>query len=387
MSSYNSIKKLRTIGVNEISKSTHITVKTLEQIINKDFDSLDKTKTIGFLDILSSKYTIDFREYEEEFKKAKEESEDKKNKAKEPVKQRDYTTMAVVGVAVLLVWIIYFLFISEEENIKSDEYKQDSSIETIKANIENSKRVTRNIQIAQAEEIASDTNITSEMAKSQEPLPSKDTEDSADTTKLEDNNTLKQENTTKDVDAKDDSTIDVDKNIESEVKETIEPTDNKTYEQNIASKKENAKKNIEESKEKKIQNNSSDLKKQTEQQQGKVESSIDKPITTVLNMTKDSFIIETKNPILNIRPKSALWIGIIYLNKNQKKDDTITTKKSYKLENDMIVATGHSHMEFEVDGISYSFQGNKQHYFYVTDSKLIEISKKDYFKLSGKFRW
>lgn len=59
-------KKLREIGLKEISEKTHIGVRNLEYIANSEFDKLSRANTIGFIKILSREYNLDFSDWLEE---------------------------------------------------------------------------------------------------------------------------------------------------------------------------------------------------------------------------------------------------------------------------------------------------------------------------------
>lgn len=59
----NDIKVLRQIGLQEVSKKTHIEVKQLEYMINNQYEKLNKINTIGFVKILSREYKLDLSDW------------------------------------------------------------------------------------------------------------------------------------------------------------------------------------------------------------------------------------------------------------------------------------------------------------------------------------
>ena len=63
----NSIEILKEIGLNEVSRKTHIDSKYLEHIINKDFANLKRLNAKGFTKILQREYNIDFSTWIEEY--------------------------------------------------------------------------------------------------------------------------------------------------------------------------------------------------------------------------------------------------------------------------------------------------------------------------------
>ncbi len=60
------IKKLEEIGLKEVSNRTHIEVKHLEYIVNSEFDKLNRSSTVGFIQILSREYNLDLSDWLED---------------------------------------------------------------------------------------------------------------------------------------------------------------------------------------------------------------------------------------------------------------------------------------------------------------------------------
>ena len=64
-----SIKRLKELGAEEISRRTHIDKRHIERIINKDFENLKKINTLGFVKIINRECGVDMSgwmsEYEE----------------------------------------------------------------------------------------------------------------------------------------------------------------------------------------------------------------------------------------------------------------------------------------------------------------------------------
>lgn len=61
------INILEELGLQEVSRRTHIEVKFLQYMINKDFDKLNRINTLGFAKILKREYEIDLSSWLEEF--------------------------------------------------------------------------------------------------------------------------------------------------------------------------------------------------------------------------------------------------------------------------------------------------------------------------------
>ena len=63
----NDIQVLKEIGLPEVSKRTHIEIKTLQYMLDKEFDKLGRINTLGFLKIISREYHLDLSGWQEEF--------------------------------------------------------------------------------------------------------------------------------------------------------------------------------------------------------------------------------------------------------------------------------------------------------------------------------
>lgn len=63
----NNIKTLKEIGLKEVARKTHIELRYLEAIVEKDFQSLCKKNVKGYVKILSREYDIDFENWMKEY--------------------------------------------------------------------------------------------------------------------------------------------------------------------------------------------------------------------------------------------------------------------------------------------------------------------------------
>lgn len=63
----NDIKTLKEIGLKEVSRKTYIEVKYLQKMIDKDFEGLNKTNILGFVQILKREYNLNLDDWVEEF--------------------------------------------------------------------------------------------------------------------------------------------------------------------------------------------------------------------------------------------------------------------------------------------------------------------------------
>ena len=98
---------LEEIGLQEVSRKTHIEVKTLQYMVNKEFDKLSRVNTLGFLKILSREFHLDVREWQGEFeaywKETKEEDDSKESAFvlnASPSRFRPFRWVVVIGLVV-----------------------------------------------------------------------------------------------------------------------------------------------------------------------------------------------------------------------------------------------------------------------------------------------
>lgn len=63
----NDISMLEELGLQEVSRKTHIEVKYLQWMLEKKFDKLNRINTLGFVKILSREYPLDLSAWVEEF--------------------------------------------------------------------------------------------------------------------------------------------------------------------------------------------------------------------------------------------------------------------------------------------------------------------------------
>lgn len=106
------IKVLEKIGLQEVSKKTHIEVKQLQYILNNEYEKLNKINTLGFVKILSREYKVDFSEWLEGFADywADHKSDEDMSKEKIFIRAKSDRTPKRLAVIFLLIVLIATLF-------------------------------------------------------------------------------------------------------------------------------------------------------------------------------------------------------------------------------------------------------------------------------------
>ncbi|MDR3177380.1 MAG: hypothetical protein LBT96_00195 [Campylobacteraceae bacterium] len=82
-SSKEGIEKLETIGLREVSRKTYIEYNYLRLMVNKEFSSLQRVKTLGFVKIIQREYGINMDDWVKEFEEYFQENDQVKPKEQE----------------------------------------------------------------------------------------------------------------------------------------------------------------------------------------------------------------------------------------------------------------------------------------------------------------
>jgi cytoskeletal protein RodZ len=120
------ISQLKKLKLKEVSEKTHISIKTLNDIINSNFRSLSPAKTVGFLRILEKEYGFNFDEWQSSYMRYVE--ADKEAEARrellsdfEPKSKLPYI-LAFLIACVVIVYFVYPTLKYEQSNVNSDQY-------------------------------------------------------------------------------------------------------------------------------------------------------------------------------------------------------------------------------------------------------------------------
>ncbi len=104
------IKKLEEIGLKEVSTRTHIEVKHLEYILNSEFDKLNRSSTVGFIQILSREYNLDLSDWLEEAEKYWSEHKTDANKLQIFTAQESKIFPKILFVLISLLILVAILY-------------------------------------------------------------------------------------------------------------------------------------------------------------------------------------------------------------------------------------------------------------------------------------
>lgn len=106
-------------------------------------------------------------------------------------------------------------------------------------------------------------------------------------------------------------------------------------------------------------------------------------------LTSTTQTIATQTEELVITPNEPLWVGVIDLKSQRKKQLSIDTRQSIALDGDKIIRTGHSHFGIS-SGANFAKQyigGDNKYFLYKMDGGLSEISKAEFLELNKGEEW
>lgn len=345
------ISILEELGLEEVSRKTHIETKYLEYMVNKKFEKLSRINTLGFVKILRREYRLDLQEWVNEFE-AFLGTNEQETSLKDTAMQQDISDeKSSAWVYFLLLFIIllgvgfwYFdgmkyvnqlkenfyekntstftqapIVKETKEKLESLEAKAEPTIETVEI-LSTKKNMEENDTILQdSPEEITDTNVTATMIE--EP------------NKVENIDNIVQDNTTA-------------QTVEKIEILNIQTVDNETLQANE-----------EETKELQTTQNSQETTQELPQK-------------------------------IVIKPYKKIWIGTINL--KTKKRLTKLTKDDITLDiqDPQLLIVGHGNFIFELgDGKTQKSSDKLKSYYHIADGEIKYITKKEFIKLNGGKNW
>lgn len=337
------ISLLKEIGLKEVSNKTFINLENLTALLEKDFVKLNKTKALGFIQILQREFDVDLSELKNEYlhfnnSHVKPKEEYQTVAPLDDEKPKKFLSYLLLGLVALLA--AYFLLFNDgkSENVSSMDLnvvKNDVVTEVAKESLL-ALDETYEKEINESDEV--DLNkVVQEMFKNADENESNVSEDEINTTTLAGTS-------------------------ESQV---IAPA---TEEQVV----------LDDS----IIASATDMKK--------VEK---KPVVSVEKLTiakKPKKTVEVTNENeggLYIKPIRKAWVGIIFLDSMKKKDFLIRRTLQLDATKDQIIMIGHKNFKIFNKQLELGFKSKQKVMFLYKDGELREISKSEYNRYRGRVRW
>lgn len=147
------LEKLKMYSLRDIEQQTHIDIKTIECIINCNFNELRKSKTKAMIKILEREYDVDLSEWLkvfDEYCKVSPIEEDKHMKVKPTLKKYDQEVMGGGGFkwSLLIVFIVVLIvagIVVKFPSVFSDFLNYENNKNSTNVIIENSQNNSSNV--------------------------------------------------------------------------------------------------------------------------------------------------------------------------------------------------------------------------------------------------
>ncbi len=367
---------LKELGIKEVSDKTFINATNLEALLEKNFESLSKTKALGFIQILEREFDLDLKELKNEYLLSlgalKEVSQNSSQEPQErivpPLSQEEIDErpkkLLIYGLlAGALLYGGYYFF-------------KNRSVET-NTTIGNDMNVVKNdVVTEEAKEnlLALDETYEKEINTTDLNLSDDAVETMADANTQLDANMLKLQ---KEIDHESNNSVDVEdvtpkesENNESAMQSALQPSPAVEEEISLAQVQE-----LEETTRKKKPVEVA-AKNQPEKEEKKSKTSGEKPKKA-----------DATEGGLYIAPTQKAWVGVIYLDTMKKKDYLIRKRLHLDATKDQIILVGHKNFKIYNHGKNQHFKSKKMVRFLYRDGKLSELSKKEYLDYLGSTHW
>lgn len=328
-------------GYKKLSAKTFISDMDLERFLNKDFTNINKTRALGFIQILEREYDVDLSDLRADYLSHESTHRPKKPETlftespveheKEWQKYLPYivTVLAVLGLA-------FYLFRPSVETVQTPEplIKQ---LEENKSVINEAALNIAKLEVNEVSKTMANTNSTLESSLQKETNGS----------------------VISSISANDD--LDLDKVVLQMMKD-----------RNLSMKERNSTIDL---------NSSTKIIKKEEVNQPK-------PVAVKLKVKKETPKKKTiTKGELYINPSQKAWVGVIYLDNFTKKDFLIRKKLSLDASRDQLIVIGHGKFKIYNKTYSVKFRGKGPVRFIYRDGELMEISKKEFKKTSAGVAW
>jgi hypothetical protein len=335
-------------GYKKLSAKTFISDVDLERFLNKDFQNINKTRALGFIQILEREYDVDLDELKEAYldhESAHKPKEPDKLFVEKPIKDdkawQKYIPY-VIG-ALVFVGLAYYLFrpTVESENLEPLAKQLEENKSIIEKAEKNLAKLDQNDNRSES------TNILQE--------------------------SLKKENTAPTA-SKEEDDLDLDKVVLQMMKErNISTTElNISLPQEANGSVESAKKDT----------NKMEKIKTIVKKDDNISVVKSKPVVKTerkkKKATKSTFYVE---------PLQKAWVGVIYLDNFKKKDFLIRSKLPLDPSRDQLIVVGHRFFKIYNKDYSVKFTGRGPVRFIYRDGELMEINKKEFIKTSEGVGW
>lgn len=326
------IDELKKIGIDKISAKTRITQEKVQDIIDFKFDAFNKTRALGFTQIITRDFGVDLSEWFDAYnehcnanteQKAENSSnEDNINIAVDSDKKdKSYVVLAlflIVLVVLFMGFFVYNNFISTND-LPSTKNANQSKMTPL-------QEIQRQSGAQTSADLTQTTSTTEAQNNAQESRANQSDIDLAQNNANPDNANVTNPN----------SAI-----VANQT--PANPSESQT-------------------------------------------ATTSAPISTTAPISNN---VATQIEELTIMPNEPLWVGVIDLKTRRKKQISIDSQYSLPLDGDKIIRTGHSYFSIS-SGTNFAKQyigGDNKYFLYRVDGGLREINKAEFLELNKGEEW
>jgi hypothetical protein len=329
-------------GYKKLSAKTFISDIDLERFLNKDFTNINKTRALGFIQILEREYDVDLDELRAEYL-----SHEIAHRPKKPetlftetpiINDKEWQKYLPYAAAVLMVLgFAFYLFRPSIEIVQTPE----PSVKQLEENKSIINEAEQNIANLEENE-----NIVSVNSSIGNPLQKETNVSISSAAPMNDD-------------------LDLDKVVLQMMQD-----------RNLSMKDLNSTIDL---------NSSSKIVKKEKVDQPKPAA---EPVAIKPKVKKTTPKKKTiTNGDLYIDPTQKAWVGIIYLDNFTKKDFLIRKKLPLDASRDQLIVVGHGRFKIYNKAYSVKFRGKGPIRFIYKDGELMEISKKEFKRTSAGVAW
>lgn len=342
------INILEELGLQEVSRKTHIETKFLQYMVEKQFDKLNKINTLGFVKILKREYNINLDSWVEEFEQyCKENEKFNISEPKSVLLTRESMDSPkskkgwffLIFIIILAVVVYYAINLGLVDKIR----------QTIWQNSEN------NTTFAKAQ-VVQDTKEQLLQLQNE----TNNTQETQDDVSVQNNEIVNE--------------VEAENNILNEQDQT-----------QITQEDENSKE-VENEQNIQNENEQNQINEQmpTNTQQNEVENQVEKEVQAEKEVQNEEKIEDSAT----LKPRRNIWVGIVDL--DTKKRTQFLSKKSIKisLNKPQIIITGHGDFLLKVGDKDIKTDSSKTpKYYYADGGTITSISKKEFNAYNGGKPW
>lgn len=358
---------LKELGLKEVSDKTFINQDNLATLLDKDFENINKTKALGFIQILQREFGVDLSALKDEYlqfnhthKKLEDTVEqeviEKKIAApmslQEEEKPKKLLIYLLLGVAAL-AGVYYLLAGSGETTPKSIP---------MDLNVVKNEVVT---QEAKESLLALDEDYEKELNESDD---------------MDLNKVVEEMFKNSDINESDDAIVSDENNQTNETNKT-----------NVAIKEKNASvvQTALTSPAKEEDISLADVQEDPAPTPAAVEKkkSVWKERQALQKQSVSKMAKNSHQSGLYIDPIQKAWVGVIYLDSMKKKDYLIRKRLKLDASKDQIILIGHKNFKIFNHKLEQGFKSKKMVRFLYRDGELTELSKREYLDYLGSTRW